>query len=276
MDVAKALAPARLSFAGSANIFDNYPDICLRKEQRDLIDGSPLDLQETIRDFFMERTFRRDIFIRGARGIPARRLESRLRSVRLTATVPTSALSREIKVPVGAATLGEAFYGPALEQIAGGCPMLAEIFTHVDPAKSTATAREAIGMLVGSKQALPVVAANPPEGARERVRRYNSAQIRLRSDHGKPSAPLAGASIGSAVTIQLIEMLAYTALAGGVPAEVGPVVDDCWNQLQGRGDHLAKDGKRIEDKAETIAALRHNVPEILSIALPIWRRVGAI
>lgn len=276
MDVAKALAPARLTFVGSANIFDNYPDVCLTKEQRELIDSSPLDLQETMRDFFIERTFRRDIFIRGPRGIPARRLESRLHSVRLTAVIPTSALSREVKVPAGAATLGEAFYGPALEQIAEGCPTLAEIFTHVDPAKSTATAREAIGMLVGSKQAMSIVAATPPEGARERVRRYNSAQIRLRTDQGKPYAPLAGVSIGSAVTIQLIEMLVYTALAGGVPAEIGPVVDNCWNQLQERGDHLAKDGKRIEDRAETIAVLEHNVPEILSVALPIWRRVGAI
>jgi hypothetical protein len=276
MDVAKALAPARLTFVGSANIFDNYPDICLTKEQRELIDNSPLDLQETTRDFFMERTFRRDIFIRGARGIPARRLENRLRAVRLTAIIPTSALSREIKVPAGGATLGEAFYGPALEQIAAGSPTLAEIFTHVDSTKSTATAREAIGMLVGSKQAMPVVAANPPEGARERVRRYNNAQIRLRSDRGKPYAPLSGVSIGSAVTIQLIEMLAYTALASGIPAEVGPVVENCWNQLQSRGDHLAKDGRRIKDRAETIEVLEHNVPEILSVALPMWRRVGAI
>jgi SAM-dependent methyltransferase len=276
MDVAKALAPARLTFVGSANIFDNYPDICVTKQQRELIDGSPLDLQETVRDFFMERTFRRDIFIRGARAIPARRLESRLRSVRLTAIIPTEALTREIKVPVGEATLGEAFYEPALKQIAGSTPTLDEIFTHVDPATSTATAREAIGMLVGSKQAMPVVAADPPEGARERVRRYNSAQIRLRSDQGKAYASLACVSTGSAVTIRLIEMLAYTALVAGVPAEVGPIVDDCWNQLQRSGDRLAKDGKLIEDRAETVAALEHNVPEILSVALPMWRRVGAI
>ncbi|MBN9067090.1 MAG: hypothetical protein J0H60_11700, partial [Rhizobiales bacterium] len=249
-------------------VYKNYdPRARIVKEQADKIlgklggDDELLDIAKSLEeialtdDFFIERTFRRDIFIRGPRGIPARRLESRLHSVRLTAVIPTSALSREVKVPAGAATLGEAFYGPALEQIAGGCPTLAEIFTHVDPAKSTATAREAIGMLVGSKQAMSIVAATPPEGARERVRRYNSAQIR---------------------TIQLIEMLVYTALAGGVPAEIGPVVDNCWNQLQERGDHLAKDGKRIEDRAETIAVLEHNVPEILSVALPIWRRVGAI
>jgi SAM-dependent methyltransferase len=275
IDVAKALAPARLTFAGSANIFDNYPDICLTKQQRELIDGSPLDLQETVRDFFMERTFRRDIFVRGARTIPARRLEGRLRSVRLTATVPPGALSREIKVPLGGATLGEPFYEPALKLIAEGVPTLDEIFTHVERAKSTATAREAIGMLVGSKQAMSVTTL-PSKNTSERVRRYNNAQIRLNSDQGKAHTALAAAATGSAVTIGLVEMLVYAALADGTPAESHAVVEDCWNQLERTGDRLARDGKRIEDKAETIVMLEQNVPMVLSTVLPAWLRLGAI
>jgi hypothetical protein len=46
--------------------------------------------------------------------------------------------------------------------------------------------------------------------------------------------------------------------------------------LQRGGDHLAKDGKIIEDRAETVTLLEQNVPEVLSVALPMWRRVGAI
>jgi SAM-dependent methyltransferase len=276
MDVAKALAGARLTFAASANIFDNYPDICVTKEQRELVDGTPPDLRETMCDFFRERTFRRDIFVRGSRAIPERRLEGRLRESRLTAVVPGSALSRDIKVPLGEAALGEAFYEPALKLIAEGAPTLDEIFAHVDSAKSTATAREAIGMLIGSKQAMPVIAANPPEGVRERVRCYNSAQIRLCSDQGKAHASLAGTAIGSAVTVQLIEMLAYAALADGIAPEPQAVVEDCWERLRTTGDQLAKEGRTIEDRAETIALLRESVPEVLSVALPMWRRIGAV
>jgi SAM-dependent methyltransferase len=276
MDVARALAEARLTFAASANIFENYPDICLAKEQRELVDNSPPGLRETMRDFFMERTFRRDIFVRGNRAIPSRRLEGRLREVRLTAVVPPSTLSRDIKVPVGEATLGEPFYGPALKLIAEGAPTLDEIFAHVDPAKSTATAREAIGMLVGSKQAMPVAAIDMPEAARERARRYNSAQIGLSSDKGKALTSLVGVAIGSAVTVRLIEMLVYAALADGVPAQAEPIIEDCLDRLLKTGDRLAKDGRTIEDAAETAAVLEGNVPEILSVALPIWRRIGAI
>jgi SAM-dependent methyltransferase len=276
MDVARALAEARLTFAASANIFENYPDICVTQEQRKFIDNSPLGLRETVRDFFMERTFRRDIFVRGNRAIPPHRLEGRLRNIRLTSIIPPSSLSRDIKVPIGEATLGEPFYEPALKLIAEGAPTLDEIFSHVDPTKSTATAREAIGMLIGSRQAMPVVAANMPEAARERARRYNGAQISLNSDNGKAHTSLVGMAIGSAVTIRLVEMLVYTALADGVPAKAEPIIEDCLSRLRKTGDRLAKDGRTIEDAAETAVVLKDNVPEVLSIALPMWRRVGAI
>jgi hypothetical protein len=83
-------------------------------------------------------------------------------------------------------------------------------------------------------------------------------------------------AIGSAVTVRLIEMLVYAALADGVPAQAEPIIEDCLDRLLKTGDRLAKDGRTIEDAAETAAVLEGNVPEILSVALPIWRRIGAI
>ena len=71
-------------------------------------------------------------------------------------------------------------------------------------------------------------------------------------------------------------MLVYFALANGTPPDAPAVVEDCWRRLERNGDHLAKDGKRIEDKTETVAALEQSVPEVLSVALPLWRRIGAI
>jgi hypothetical protein len=123
---------------------------------------------------------------------------------------------------------------------------------------------------------MPVVVANMPEAARERARRYNGAQISLNSDNGKAHTSLVGMAIGSAVTIRLVEMLVYTALADGVPAKAEPIIEDCLSRLRKTGDRLAKDGRTIEDAAETAVVLKDNVPEVLSIALPMWRRVGAI
>ncbi|HVW54558.1 MAG TPA: class I SAM-dependent methyltransferase [Rhizobiaceae bacterium] len=274
MDVAAALAPAKLTYAASANILDNYPDICVNKEQRAFIDDTPSALRETVRDYFMTRSFRRDIFIRGSRPVPARRLEQRLRQIRLTAIVPPKSLTRNINVPIGEATLGEDFYAPALEMISRDMPTIEEIFDHAGG--GNATAREAVGMLIGSKQAMAVVTPELAESARARVRAYNAAQIRLCADGGKAHTSLAGAAIGSAVLAGLVEMLVYEALADGIPAEAEPVIADCWKRLQRRGDRLADNGKVIESEAENIDLLRRSALDALTLSLPIWRRVGAI
>src|SRR5699024_3364081 len=121
-DVAAALADAKVSFAASANMFDNFPALCLTEEQRRLVDETPAGFRETMRDYFMTRTFRRDIYIRGNRPIPPRRLDSRLRALRLTAVIPQSELKREIGVPTGTAELNERFYAPALDTIAAATP----------------------------------------------------------------------------------------------------------------------------------------------------------
>lgn len=273
MDVAEALAEAKVGFAASADILESFPDICLTGEQRQLVDEAPLAYRETIKDYFAERTFRRDIYIRGACPIAPRRVDSRLRTVQLTAVVPRTALTREISVPIGNGELSEPLYGPALKAIANGTPSVGELLDQ-GPG-GTATPQEVLGMLVGSRQAMSVL-AQPSDAARDRVRRYNAAQLRACADLGKAVTALAGVSIGSAVTVRLFEMLVYEALVDGVPAEVDAMVNDCWKRLKSRGDRVVSDGALVDDEAASRALLEKEIPKVLEVGLPIWRRIGAI
>ncbi|MGO4839621.1 methyltransferase regulatory domain-containing protein, partial [Rhizobiaceae sp. 2RAB30] len=91
-DVARDLAAAKLEFVGSANLFENFPELSLNAEQRALIQDAPDGMRETLRDYFMVRTFRRDVFMRGARLIPERRRDKRLRERGLMLVVPPSSV----------------------------------------------------------------------------------------------------------------------------------------------------------------------------------------
>lgn len=275
-DVAAALAAAKVSFAASANIFDNFPELCLSEEQRALVNETPADFRETMRDYFMTRTFRRDIYIRGSRPIPPRRLDRRLRGVRLTAVIPPTALQREIDVPSGKAELNAGFYESALDMIAIGAPTVGELLDDPRVATATATPQEIIGMLIGSRQAMSVVQPQPMDSAVERIRRYNATQMQSRAEAGRAAATLGGLAIGSAITVRLFEMLVYEALAEGVATTTDAIVDNCWQRLQSRGDRLVDHGALVEDEAANRQLLQQNVPEILTTAVPIWRRIGAI
>src|SRR5690606_11796175 len=93
-DVVRDLAPAKLDYVATANLLENVTELCLKPEQKAIVDGAPPSQRETFKDYFMVRAFRRDIFVRGPREIPARRRDQRLRQLQLSLIVPPEALTR--------------------------------------------------------------------------------------------------------------------------------------------------------------------------------------
>ncbi|MGQ3281079.1 MAG: class I SAM-dependent methyltransferase, partial [Shinella sp.] len=275
IDVAQDLADAKLSFVGTANLFENYPDLSMTGEQRGLIDGLPATYAETARDFFLARSFRRDIYMRGPRPIAPRRLEERLAARKLCLVVPPSAVTLAIKVPVGEATLNEAFYGPALAALAETPMTIGALKSLPEADGSTATEREILGMLIGSRQAMALSNAVTEENVAW-VRDYNQAHLRICADEGRAVCALAAAGLGSGITVRLFEMLAYEVLCAGVEPEAGAITAAIQGLLEKRGDKLRNEGVPIEDEAEARRVIRENVEMILATALPMWRRIGAI
>ena len=275
VDVAADLADAKLSFVATANLFENYPDLSMTGDQRSLVEGLPAAYAETARDYFLARSFRRDIYMRGPRPIAPRRLEGRLAARKLCLVIPPSAIKLAIKVPVGEASLNEPFYGPALSALAKQPMTIGELKGLPEADGSSATEREVLGMLIGSRQAMAL--ANPAsEEAVASVRAYNQAHLRICADEGRAVCALAAAGLGSGITVRLFEMLAYEVLLDGVEPETGAITAAIAALLVERGDKLRSEGVPIEDEAEALGIIRENVEMILATALPMWRRIGAI
>ena len=275
IDVAQDLAAAKLSFVATANLFENYPDLCMTDEQRRLVEGFPAAQAETARDFFLTRSFRRDIYMRGPRPIAPRRLEARLAARRLALVVPPSMIKLAVKVPAGEATLNEGFYAPAFNALVETPMTIGELRALPEADGSTATEREVLGMMIGSRQAMALPNAVTEESIAA-VRRYNRAHLRICADEGRAVCALAAAGLGSGITVRLFEMLAYEVVLDGVEPEAGAVTAAIHGLLAARGDQLRHEGAPIEDEAVALRVIRENVDMILAVALPMWRRVGAI
>lgn len=274
-DVAGDLAAAKLEFVGSANLLENFPDLSLKPEQRALIEDAPLAVRETLRDYFMTRTFRRDVFVRGARIIPSRRRDQRLRRQKLMLVIPASAATRNIKIPLGEAALSERSYEPAFRALAEGPRSIGELLDLPDAAGSTASPREMIGMLIGSRQAMTVTNENTDDAIAV-ARAYNTLHLAACADNGRAVTALAAPAVGSAVTVTIFEMLAYEAISSGTPDDPKALTEATWKLLQDRGDRLRHEGEIVESQEESLKILHDNMQKIVDIALPLWRRLGAI
>jgi ubiquinone/menaquinone biosynthesis C-methylase UbiE len=275
-DVAGALSAAKLGYVGTANLFENFPDLAFTPRQREIIGSLPPQMAETARDFFTGAAFRRDIFCRGARAIPDNRLDRRIEEIRLALAVPPHAVTRKITIPLGEATMNEGFYGPALDALAEKPLTIGALRALEGTAASTAQPREILGMLVGSRQAVPLI-RDADEAASGRVRAHNLALLDACAQGSRVTAALAAAGTGSAMTVRLFDMLAYEAIAGGnAPTEVEALSEAMWTILDDRGDRLRHEGTQIEDPAENRRILREQADGIIDHALPIWRRLGVL
>lgn len=275
VDVALDMADAKLEFVGTANLLENFPELSVTAEQRALIEQAPPAMRETLKDYFMARSFRRDVYVRGVRTIPERRRDGRLRAHRLALAIPSKLLTRDVRIPLGKATLSEGFYGPALEALAArGVVSVGELLDLPEAAGATANAREVIGMLIGSRQAM-AADCEVSEEARAAARAYNAMHLASCADDGRAVTAIAAPVTGSGITVTIFEMLAYEALMQGTAAEPEALTQAAWKLLRQRGDKLRFEGAIIEDEQENLTKLRENMEKIVSAALPLWQRVGA-
>ena len=176
-DVAEAMAGAKLDWAGSAQLHENFPGLTMSEQQRALVGqfDDPL-LRELVKDHCLDRVIRHDVYVRGARRLLPRQRDASLLALSIGLNIPPGELPAEVDVPGGKGTLNQAFYGPIARALADGPRRVGELLELPDVEGARDNPAELVGMLVGAELADPALRPGaPPSPA---VRRFNAVAAR--------------------------------------------------------------------------------------------------
>ncbi|HVE06026.1 MAG TPA: class I SAM-dependent methyltransferase [Paraburkholderia sp.] len=134
-EVAAALDAADLVYAGSADYRDHVDSINLTSTQRTLLAGiGDVALRETTRDLCVNRSLRRDYWIRQPRMLDTDAKQAALRAQRVILALPEAKVALQVRGALGETALPEAQYRPILRALATGRPTtLGEIERSVRP-----------------------------------------------------------------------------------------------------------------------------------------------
>ncbi|WP_188261083.1 class I SAM-dependent methyltransferase [Azospirillum tabaci] len=283
--VAKDLARAKLGYAGSATIPQNFDDLAVRAELRAIL-GEIADptLAQTVRDFAVNQVFRRDVFVRGPELMPPAETEAALRRLRFTLLVPREDASLAIPVPLGELRHDPSLGQPILDALAAGAPSLGEIAAMPEMARHDfGTLSRFLALLVSSNQAHPLVDA-PEEGraAAGRLNRAVARRMNLDESLFHLAAPVVGQNVaadsldrlvlaglltgqrdGQALDIQALDIQALGGFVAGALEGLGRSV-------------LAEDGSPVTDPAAMRDRLAVVLPNLLNRKLPVWQRTGLL
>jgi SAM-dependent methyltransferase len=276
-DVARELAQAKLEYVGSAQLEENFAQLMLTPEQRELCAelGDPA-VAETLKDFFTRRGFRKDVYVRGKRRIPPPELNEILRAIKLNLIPLPDEVRYEFKTPSGKAQFDEKVYRPVFETLSHGPATVGELVDLPPLRGSNATPVELVASLVGTYQALWQL-READEASRRRATRFNAVVTQQALSEARKVFPVAAPTLGTSLQLNQGQAFVYAQIIAGTELSTEAVATAISAEFARRGAHLKTgEGQQVSTPEETLAILRREVEPVLSQSLPRWRRLGVV
>ena len=269
-DVARELAAAKLEFAGAAVPMEQLHDLILSPAQQALAaEASDPAQAETLRDVMTNRSFRRDLFVKGGERLGKAERRALLGGTRFALLVAADDLPEVASTPVGRLPFPRALYQPLGEALADGPQSLDALLARPSlAAQGEEAVLRALVLLTSLSLAAPVM---PEDGLAERrasTDRFNAAVLE-RHRFGDTPGQLASPLLGAGVPLSRIEALFL--LAARLGEEPAAFV---WRHLSADGITLGRDGERCEGDEASRAELARRHAAFTQRRLPLLESLG--
>ena len=259
-DVVRDMAAAKLDWVASAELLENFTPLMLGEQARAVATRfeDPV-MRELIKDMCASRCLRRDVFVRGARRLSPGERDAALGEVTLGLLRSEDRFTWEMDVPAGRAAIERGFFGPIVAALAEGPRQVRDLLALPDLLRRD-NPGELVGVLVGTNQAMPLLA--PPHEPDAAVRRFNSAAARcfVRSDNLNTGMALASSGSGAPLPCPMLDLFVAARLEQRErPDSAG------WANLLGSIQSAAEQ-QRLADFIDRLIAER----------APLWRQLGCL
>ncbi|MGB3493250.1 MAG: class I SAM-dependent methyltransferase [Elainellaceae cyanobacterium] len=271
-EVAQQLADAKLTFAVSGDIDDQFYNFKLTDDQLKVLADIPdITRRETIRDFLFNTRFRRDLFVKGPVKLTALEQVEQLSQVYFALIVDPEDMEYEVDLVGRTIKLDQAIYQPIIDTLAEQPTTLRKLMGHANLKQlDFATILQALKILISTYHVTPALSAEEEEHRRESVMGLNRAilkRARFGADTQILASPLTASGIDITRSEQLF-LLAYLRNADPVPF--------VWNILQVQGEKLIKDDQVLESVEANQAELNAQAQAFKEQRLPLFQRLGLV
>lgn len=271
-EVARQLADAKLTFATSADIDDQFYDLKLDQDQLNLLAETPDGtLRQTIRDFFFNTRFRRDLYLKGPVKLAPLEQVELLSNIRFALLVSPETITYETVLVGRPIQLDQQVYQPLIAALAERPQTLRELMRQPALTKlDFAAILQALKLLMTTYRVAPALSEEGEAERKQSVASFNAAVLK-RARFGADTQILASPTTGSGIDISRSEQLLLLA-----HMRQGDPVQFIWNILQVQGEKLIKDGQILHSPEENQAELNQQIQHFKATRLPLLKHLGLI
>lgn len=272
-EVAEYMAGAKLTFAASANLADHIPNMVVSPEMQAILDSiKQPEYRETVRDYMLNNTFRKDVFVRGARRITDEEATPILESMRFGLLVSPERTSYSFSTNARKIDLQKEIYEPIVDTLhKHGQPLtLKELKAHPVTGKLKPVFLQQALTLLASMGNLSIHSGEVASD--KKTKSFNKRLAKLAETSDQIHFMVAGKA-GVAVQMDRIEQLALQSANEGKTPE--QTITKIWKLLKSANVRLIKDGKVLNDEKENTDHLTAIITKFYHDKLPILTAVGA-
>ncbi len=271
------LSPAKVGYACSAHYLDHINALNLNAAQQTFLKGiSDALFREGVRDFMVNQQFRRDYWVKGARGLSSLEALEILRQLRIILLSHRPDVPLKATGSLGEASMSEVIYTPILDALADHKPKtIGQLEQAVkDQGVVLTQLTEALMVLVGAGHVAVVQEDSNIGKAKKHTDKLN-AHLMNKARGSNDISYLASPVTGGGIAVGRFEQLFLLAYSQGrkQPSEWAQAV---WQVLSGQGQRIVKEGKTLETPEENLAELNDKAKTFAEKQLPILKAVQII
>ena len=274
-ELAECLAPAKLSYAGSANYLDLIDAINLTPDQQRFLGELPdPSFRQSVRDFMVNQLFRRDYWIKGARRLAPLEHAAAIRGVRVVLGRARTDITTAVVGALGRRDMQSNIYVPILDAVGDQeSKTLGEIETALRhrPEMPLGTLFEAVMVLLGKGDLMLVQDEAVQAKARpqtDRLNRHLLERARGSGDLLFLASPVTGAGIAATRFHQLFLLAMQERRKTAEELAVY-----AWETIGPQGQRVLKDGKALDTAEENLTELTAQASEFLDKRLTVLQKL---
>ncbi|MEP3113092.1 methyltransferase regulatory domain-containing protein [Nisaea sp.] len=269
---AAMLEAAKLTFAASAHLLDNVDAVNLSADAQKLLGEIPDPvLRQTVRDYFVNQQFRRDVFIKGARPLPPLERIRRLQAQAFALMVSTEERPEKVTGSLGEANLQETVYKPIFDALAsdGNSPKTIVQLQSLCEGVDFNQIIQALQVLIGAGAVAPTQDKSSIQSSRKATKLLNSELCR-RAEASTDVNHLASPVTGAGVQVNRFEQLFLRA----IELKEKDAPGYAWRLLKVQGQSILKEGKALEGDDANLVELRAQHDSFEANRLPVLKSLG--
>ncbi len=270
-DIARDLAGAKMDFVGSAELPLAYPALYLNDEKKTLMNTiSDSAMRETMKDYFLNTGFRKDVFVRGARKLGTLKQTEYLAQMGAALLTQPDKVNRTLKLAIGEVQVKEELFLPVINALAKRPSSVSELMKLPDlQGQSIASVMQVLVLLSASGQAALFFAGQTISSGMSslNMNRAIARSARYNDEYQAMCSPV----LGNGITMPYVERLVYlVSLSSPQNLDLENVTQQVWKIISGHGRSMLKDGVTLVSEQENLEELKRQVSVILTHKLALW------